>query len=133
MNIIEKIKNLNLPLGKYVVIGSGILEALNIRPAVDIDIAVLPQLYKQLKETGEWKESEKHGKYCLEKETFEIATGVSWGNYKPAMEEIIASATLIDGIPFMNLDELIKFKIALGREKDFEDIGLIKNYQSKSK
>lgn len=42
------------------------------------------------------------------------------------MEEIISSATLIDGIPFMNLDELIKFKIALGREKDFEDIELIK-------
>lgn len=129
MLIIEKIKNLNLPFGEYVVIGSGILEALNIRTAVDVDIAVLPELYKQLKETGEWKECEKHGKYYLEKESFEIATGVSWGNYKPAVEEIIASAELIDGIPFMNLDELCKFKEALGREKDFEDIKLIKNYK----
>jgi len=128
MNLIEKIKGLNLPFGEYVVIGGGILEVLNIRPAVDIDVAVLSQLYKQLKETGEWKESEKHGKYCLEKETFEIATGVSCGDYKPAVEEIIASAMLVDGIPFMNLEELCKFKKALGREKDFKDIELINNY-----
>jgi hypothetical protein len=133
MKITEKIKSLNLPFGEYVIIGSGILDVLNIRPAVDIDIAVLPDLYKKLKEIGEWKEREKHGKYCLEKETFEIATGASWGDYKPAMEELIASATIIEDIPFMNLDELIKFKIALGREKDFKDIELIKNYKSKSK
>ncbi len=36
MNIIERTKKLNFPLGKYVVVGSGILEALGIRSANDI-------------------------------------------------------------------------------------------------
>jgi hypothetical protein len=31
---------------------------------------------------------------------------------------------IIDGIPFMNLDELIKFKLSQGREKDMRDIEL---------
>lgn len=35
ISIIEKIKNLNLPHGEYVVIGSGILDVLDIRPALD--------------------------------------------------------------------------------------------------
>jgi len=41
---------------------------------------------------------------------------------------VIKTAFLIDGIPFMNTEELIKFKMAFGREKDFKDIELIKEY-----
>jgi len=39
MNIVGRLKKLNLPLGQRVVVGSGILDALGIRPAHDIDLA----------------------------------------------------------------------------------------------
>jgi hypothetical protein len=128
MNIINKIKDLNLPFGKYVIIGSGILDALNIRNAVDIDIAVLPDLFSQLQKTGEWNEEVRYNQTFLTKNHIEIAPKLSWDKYHTTTEEAIASATIIQGIPFMNLEELCKFKQALGRKKDMKDIELIKRF-----
>ena len=62
MGIIERVKKLRLPFGQYVVIGSGTLDALGIRRAVDIDIAVLSELHAALRATGEWEEYERYGK-----------------------------------------------------------------------
>ena len=130
-SITDKIKELNLPLGEYVVVGSGILEALHIRSSNDIDIAVTPFLHKKLRESGEWDEEERHGRIFLKKEKIDIIPQLDWEEYNTTTEEAIASSTVIDGIAFMNLDELCKFKTALGREKDFKDIERIKEYQKK--
>ena len=51
-----------------------------------------------------------------------------WESYSTTAEAAIASATLIDGVPFMNLNELIKFKRGLGRAKDLADIVMIEAY-----
>lgn len=129
MSIIEKVKMLNLPLGQYVVIGSGILDALGIRSANDIDLTVLPELHEQLRASGAWKEENRYGKIFLIQEGVEINPDVSWDAYPTSTEVVIKTAHVIDGVPFMNLDELIRFKTALGREKDFEDIKRIHTYR----
>ena len=128
-NIIEKIKELNFPPDKYVIMGSGTLDVLGIRPASDIDIAVTKDLHEKLRKTGEWKEVEMYGKIFLEKGDIDIIPQLDWEAYKTTTEEAISSAILVEGIPFMNLDELCKFKTAMGGEKDFKDIELIKKYQ----
>lgn len=128
MNIITKIKELNFPIGEYVVVGSGILDALNIRKANDIDIAVTPKLHEQLRKTGEFKEDIRYNTIFLLKDGLEIIPQLNWEKYDTTTEEAISSAKIIEGVPFMNLEELIKFKTALGREKDFKDIELIKKY-----
>lgn len=129
MNIIEKIKELNFPKGQYVVVGSGILDVLGIRKSNDIDIAVTKELHNKLRESGEWKENERYNRIFLNKDIYEIIPQLNWEDYDTTTEEAISSATIIEDIPFMNLNELIKFKTALGREKDFKDIELIKEYQ----
>ncbi len=128
MNIIEKIKELNLPKDQYVVIGSGVMDILGIRRANDIDLSVTKELHQKLRETGKWEEYENYGKIFLKKDVFEINGELNWDKYKTTTEEVIKTAFLIDGIPFMNTEELIKFKMAFGREKDFKDIELIKEY-----
>lgn len=131
MNIIQKIKELNFPSNQYLVVGSGILDILDIlgiRSAVDIDISVTKDLHEELRKSGEWKEEEKYGKIFLKKGIFEINPELCWEKYKTTTEEAITSALIIEGIPFMNLNELIKFKHALGREKDIKDIELINIY-----
>lgn len=127
-NIIEKIKVLNFPPDQYVVIGSGTMAALGIREASDIDMSVLPELHKKLRESGEWEEDVRYGKVFLKKDDFEINPGLSWGDYQTTTAEAIQSALIIDGIPFLNLYELKKFKQALGRDKDFADIKLIDDH-----
>jgi hypothetical protein len=128
MNIFEKVKSLNLPPEQYVIIGSGIMDALGIRQAHDVDLAVLPELHQKMREGGEWVEEERFGRIFLTKDSIESNPELSWDQYPTTTEQAIATATIIEGIPFMNLQELIKFKLALGREKDFKDIELIKNY-----
>jgi len=129
MNIIQKIKELNLPNDQYVVIGSGTMSALGIREANDIDMSVTEELFSKLKQSGEWEESEKYGRPFLKKDIFDLNKSLGWEKYSITLEEANKSALFIEGIPFMNLNELIKFKTALGREKDFKDIELIKKYQ----
>lgn len=131
MNIIERAKKLNFPPGKYVIVENGPLEALGIRQASDIDITVLPELYARLRATGEWIEEERYGKIFLKKEKVDIIPQLSWSEYPTSTEEVVAGAMVIDGIYFMNLRELKKFKKALGREKDFSDIALIDEYLEK--
>lgn len=72
MNIITKIKELNFPTGEYVVVGSGIMDALGIRKANDIDIAVTPKLHTQLRKTGEFKEDIRYNTIFLLKDGLEI-------------------------------------------------------------
>ena len=128
MSIIEKVKSLNLPLGQYVVVASGSMEAVGIRKAGDADIAVTQGLLLQMRTTGEWEEIVKYDKVFLKREGFDIIPELNWDKYSTTVEEAISSAMIIGGVAFMNLDELCKFKRALGREKDFADIVLVEEY-----
>lgn len=130
MNIIERVKKLNFPFGEYVVIGGGILDALGIRSTDDVDLAVTPKLLKELQATGEWEEEVKHNKTFLKKDDVDINPDISWSEYPTTNEQAIASATVIDGVPFINLEELKRFKTASAREKDLADLVLIEKYQS---
>ena len=54
MEIISRIKSLNLPLGKYIVFGSAVMEVHGIRKAKDIDVIVDKDVYEELKRSG-WR------------------------------------------------------------------------------
>lgn len=133
MDILARIKELDFPFGQYVVVGSGTLDALGIRPACDIDIAVTPELFNKLQKDGDWEEEKRYGKIFLKKNDVEIIPQLSWEEYPTTASQAIASALVINGIPFMNLEELKKFKKALGRVKDKNDIDLIEQYEKKIK
>jgi len=131
LNIFEKVKELNLPFGKYVVVSSGTLDVLGIRPASDIDIAVTKDLHEELRKDGTWREEELYGKIFLQKDIYTIIPQLDWDKYKTTTEEAINSALVIEDIPFMNLEELLKFKKAQNREKDMKDIKLLEEMLNK--
>lgn len=132
MDIIQKIKELNLPKNQYVVIGSGILDILGIRKANDIDLSVTKSLHQKLRDTGEWEEFERYGKIFLKKDVFEVNGELNWDKYETTTEEAVKTSLVVDDVPFLNLEETIKFKTASGRKKDLKDIELIKKYYEKS-
>lgn len=137
MKIADQVKSLNLPLGSYTVISSGSLEAHGIRPAKGIDLQVTKELYEQLKNQG-WKEKVVDPKVdfkILQKDNFEagyemIVFKDPKVNWKPDPQEVINDSDIIDGVAFMNLHDLRNFKLAMNREKDFEDIKLIDQHLS---
>ena len=131
MDIFKKLKELNLPLGEYVLVGSGPLAARGIREANDLDIAVTPKLLKKLIDSKKYQKVEKYGKVFLEADNIDIIPQLNWSAYPTTTEEAIKTADIINGYPFLNITEAIKFKKALGREKDFKDIELLKDYQKR--
>ncbi len=128
MDIFKKLKELSFPEGEYVLVGSGPLAARGIREANDLDIAVTDKLWKQLYDSKQYKKIERYGKIFLTDENIDIIKELSWEKYPTSVEEAIATADIIQGYPFLNIEETKKFKRALGREKDSKDIELLELY-----
>ena len=130
MNLIDEVKKLNLPIGQYIVFGSGPLQIHGIRETRDIDLLVLPVLYDQLKNDG-WEEKSWEtpppGRY-LYRDNVEVGDNWDYGEYNPDPKWLIENAEIIEGIPFAPLEEVLKWKKAFGREKDKKDIELINNF-----
>ena len=136
MNIFKKLQELNFPLGEYVLVGSGPLAARELREASDLDIAVTDKLWQQLFDSGKYKIEERYGRLFLaepDSEDVDIIKQLDWEAYPTTVEEAIASADIIQGFPFLSIPETIKFKTALGREKDFRDIKMLEDYLASGK
>lgn len=51
--------------------------------------------------------------------------------YTPDPQYLIDNAEIINGVPFVKLEEVIKWKKAFGRPKDLEDIKRIEEFLKK--
>lgn len=135
MEILKRIKKLNLPRGEYAVFGSALLDVWRLRHANDLDIIVTPELYRRLKEEG-WEEKQGNGFTILVKEDANITTvqdKPTDGDYNPDRLQFIREAIEIEGFPFVRVEEVIACKTAYGREKDFKDIKLLADYLESKK
>ena len=140
MEIGDRVRRLGFPLGKYVVVG-GAMEAFGIRKANDLDIVVTSDLFDDLIRQG-WKlcacercrEKQKEGSTdrILKGDGVDVLAEYSCGNeYRADTQWLIDNAAIIDGIPFVRLEELLKWKKAARREKDLKDIALIEGFLAK--
>lgn len=136
MNLISKIKALNLPTGKYVVFGSAVMEIHGIRKAKDIDLVINEDLYRELKKRG-WKRKWSFRRFlwckALQQDGVEAFTNLYWINYFVKTADLIKNAEMIESIPFMSLQDYLFYKKHLPREKDKQDVKLIKNYMTSKK
>ena len=110
-------------------IGSGTMSAHGIRNHQDIDLLVTDDLYSKLKDAGweiQWPRPD--FEYLKKGTAGASPKMVALSNYSPSLSTLISTADIINGIPFMSLEDLIQFKRALGRDKDIKDIVLIEKY-----
>lgn len=128
MNIVEEVKKLNLPVGQYVVVGSAAMDMRGIRASHDINIAVLPAIFAHLRESGNWQMTEMEGRVHLMFGAYEILSDVRIRGYESTIPDLIRTAEIIDGVPFVDLIELRNYKHARGSQKDQDDIVLINDY-----
>lgn len=131
MKIVDRIKELGLPFGKYVVIG-GVMEVHGIRLANDIDVVVTKELFESLQERG-WKRKWFFRRVFTSKlltngKGAEAFIDYRHGTFQFSTEELIGRADIIDGISFLRLEDLMVFKAEMARKKDLLDVELIKKY-----
>ena len=129
-DIFERVLKFNLPSGEYAVFGSSLLDVWGIRKAADLDIVVTPRLFEKLKHEG-WEERQGNGFPILSKSDADVTTvqdRPNDGSYAPDREQLVKEAVVINGVPFVRIEEVIACKRDYGRPKDLEDIRSIEEY-----
>lgn len=120
-------KRLAIDSDAYVMIGGGVLEARGLRQTHDIDLVVSEVVYKQYRDEKAWKEYvQDNGKRILSRHGYNIMR--SWMGYN--LSKLAPKADVIDGVPCMDVEQLIRAKLRLGRTKDIDDVALLRNYKN---
>lgn len=117
-----------MPINEFVVVGSGLLDVLNIRTAEDIDIVASKKLFDLMKDSG-WKVSLKYDETYLRKADCEVWLLWDSPSNKPNFDELFADNNVINGIHFISLQWLYDWKSRRGRPKDLSDLRLIDAYR----
>ncbi|HHE76422.1 MAG TPA: hypothetical protein ENL27_00315 [Candidatus Parcubacteria bacterium] len=126
--LLEELKRLNLPDGGYAIYGSGPMAVRGLRDANDLDIVVKDELYEKLREKYKDKEI-KTGHIKIG----DIEIFASFNSLIDNPEEVIDRTEELNGFRFIRLEDLIRWKQKLGREKDLKDIKLIKKYLAENR
>ena len=130
----ERVKELGLPLDQMIIIGSGILDQLGIRQSADIDVATNREVLEKIARSGGWAEKlDKNQRQYLVKydESIEIWDGWEIDGRIVEYDELLDHAVEYDGVKFVNLDFLRRWKNWRGREKDIQDVRLIDEWRAK--
>ena len=129
--LFQKVKDLNLPLGEYAIFGSGPMGIRGIREMNDIDIIVTQKLWNIFTGNSEWELRQGNGSYGLANRHLGIETWKDWG---PGwdVEKLIQEAEIINDLPFVKLEKMIKWKKISGRDKDLKDLELIKDWKKQN-
>jgi hypothetical protein len=124
MDIFEKIRELNLPEGSYVIVGGGTLVALGLLEwDADIDMSVTPEIFARLQAEG-WQQGDWGGKTVLRHDIYDI--GIGFGKW--SLKDLQADSMNINGIPFISIEKLLQWKREAARPKDLRHVELIEHY-----
>ncbi|MFI5212736.1 MAG: hypothetical protein ACHQTE_02130 [Candidatus Saccharimonadales bacterium] len=131
--IAERVRQLNLPLDQVVVIGGGILDALNLRTANDVDLVFAPELFAQIVRRPDWQVTVKHGLDTPQGELVvmqgDAEAFLSWGSEgRPNFAQLYEHGMTVDGVRFAHPEVVIDWKQQRGSDKDQCDIALLQEY-----
>ena len=130
----ERVKELGLPLDQVIIIGSGILDQLGIRQSADIDVATNREALEEIARSDGWaRKLDKNQRQYLVKYdgSVEIWDGWEIDGRIVEYDELLGYAVEYDGVKFVNLDFLRRWKSWRGREKDIQDVRLIDEWRAK--
>ncbi len=128
-SIIDRVKSLGFPEGEYIIIGSGIMDALGLRESHDVDAVVSDKLFQELKTAG-WKEQEQYGVHMLTHMDVEVWPSWYHDGLRLSLTQLIDRSVVIDGVRFVSPEFLLEWKQASRREKDLADIKILEEYLS---
>jgi len=129
--IIKKFLSLNLPTDDYAIFGSGPLYAHGIiKNPRDLDIIARGKAWKKALKLG------KPQKLPLGDKVIRLFDGKieiinAWSPGKWDTDKLIDTAEIIEGIRFVNLKTVLKWKKRVARPKDLKHIKMVEEYLNK--
>jgi hypothetical protein len=128
-DLFDLLRSLELPLGDYAVFGSGpliirgIVEATN-----DLDVISRGRAWEQALSRGNLV-SLPDGDEIVSCFEGAVTVGRSWAYGDFDIDELINTADVIDGIPFVRLEHVVRYKEIAARQKDLTHLGLLADHQ----
>ncbi len=123
--VLDKLPELELSPQQYIIVGSGVMDALGIRRANDVDFVAPPEVFDGLAERG-WNKAEDSP--SLVKGSFEVYLAWDSNNGEPNFEDLMSTRQVIEQYTFVKLDRLLDWKKRVARPKDLKDVELIETY-----
>ncbi|HTJ67982.1 MAG TPA: hypothetical protein VL551_10665 [Actinospica sp.] len=125
------LEKLALPSGDYVVTGSAPLLAHGLKSSIhDLDLVARGKAWEIAKSKGPivHPRSGFGKRIAIDHGVIEVFD--HWIGGLTDIDAMIEGAEFIEGIPFMSLQDTLRWKRGLGRAKDLVDVGLIENFLS---
>ena len=131
--LMDRLHSLALPPGDYAVFGSGplivrgIIEATN-----DLDVISRGAAWDRARHLGDVAYLEEHDVEVVSFDDGAITVGTSWAYGEFDIDRLIDPAETIDGLPFVRLEHVVRYKEAAARPKDLAHLAALANYQDAS-
>jgi len=119
--LLKELDRLNLPKDQYAIFGSGPVGIRNLKESNDLDIIVKDNLWQEL-----IKKYPVVYPNVIKINNVELGKGWFKSNYN--INELINTADIIQGYRFVKLEYVLDYKKNFNREKDIQDIKIIKEY-----
>jgi hypothetical protein len=126
---LEELKALQFPIGEYVIISSGPMAIRGIRECSDIDLIVSDKLFDEL--SKKYSVIEEPGMFKIDIGNISCMHRSDTPSNLYPIKKQIEEAEMIEGFPFQSLETCLYFKENSDREKDKNDVKLIKEYLNK--
>ena len=98
----------------------------NLKDGHDLDLFVTHDLFEEYRHKEGWKIYPCNEDFYLRKNGIEL-----WETWRPGewdVYDLIKNAEIIDGFPFVSLDDVLKWKKLNNRDKDKEHIKILEKY-----
>lgn len=130
--IFKELLNLELPSGDFVIFGSGPMYIKGIRDDVaDIDIVARESAWTKALEYGNPLNST-YGGRVISLFGGDIEIFDRWAPGEWDTNDLIDNSIMHEGVRFVTLEKVIKYKKMMAREKDLIHLKMIDDYYSKS-
>jgi len=120
--LFDMVRSLELPVGDYAIFGSGPLIVRGIIVATnDLDIISRGAAWEQVRQVGEISTFD-DGNEGVNLFDQRITFGITWKYGSFDLDELIDTAEIIEGLPFVRMEHVIAYKQAADRPKDREHL-----------
>lgn len=122
---------LDLAAGDYAIFGSGPLLVRGVIPeANDLDVISRGAAWERALEVGEIVRLPDDGAEIVSCFGGLVTIGRSWAYGEVDIDDLIDSAEVIGGLPFVRVEHVVAFKLIASRSKDLAHLRLLDDYQA---
>lgn len=131
VDLFDRLRSLALPSGDFAVFGSGplivrgIIEATN-----DLDVISRGPAWERALELGDLVHLDEHNVEVVAFDGGAITVGTSWAYGEFDIDQLIDTAEIIESLPFVRLEHVVRYKETAARPKDLAHLRTLANAQA---